>query len=183
MKITREKIDKISAEGRASGVDVRLRDVGYYILEKAFDNSEIAYRMIFDQTALAEEVRVYREGAVQVFVRNWFSKNLNVESVSDDLSFAENKQALIDMLNEITQLAKDGDIPHKDAMKMKADIRVKLNDKFQIQNSEADAIVVVPAKYNYVCPHTNRECYQMTAEYAKKTFNLIDAPDSQSSAE
>ena len=101
MKITREKIDKISAEGRASGVDVRLRDVGYYILEKAFDNSEIAYRMIFDQTALAEEVRVYREGAVQVFVRNWFSKK--IKELEAQLLAAEVKDEVYDRMIEIAE--------------------------------------------------------------------------------
>lgn len=176
MKITKEKIEKILNEAKGKGVDVRLRDIGYYALNKAFGNPELSYKMIFNQNGAMSDAVEYESGKPYLFVREWFGNSSSAESISTDLTFTENKQALIDMLNEITELAKSGEIPQKDAMKIKADIRVKLNDKFQVQESAGETIVVVPAKYDFICPHTSRECYQMTAEYAKKEFHLIDDP-------
>lgn len=177
MKITKEKIDRVSQEAKMKGVDVRLRDIGYYVIAKVFDSVELAYRMVFETNATDTQISAYDGGATQTFVKDWFKRESTVDGLNDDLTFTENRQALIDMLNEITELAQAGEIPQKDAMKMKTDIRVKLTDKFQIQDSGGETIVVVPPKFDFVCPHTSRECYQMNAEYAKRRFHLIDDPD------
>ena len=70
----------------------------------------------------------------------------------------ENKQRLIDMLDEIEQGRLRGEISFKDAMALQRDIRVKLNDKFEMEKSDKERrVIVIPAKHLYVCPHTNRE--------------------------
>ena len=65
----------------------------------------------------------------------------------------------------------------KDAIKIEADIRVKLNDKFNIEEEEGQKrIIVVPQKHDIICKFTNRECSAMPSKEAcMKYYNLIDA--------
>ena len=89
----------------------------------------------------------------------------------------ENKQRLIDMLDEIDQGRLRGEISFKDAMALQRDIRVKLNDKFEMEKSDKERrVIVVPAKHLFVCPHTNRECSNMPPkEVCMKYYNLVEA--------
>lgn len=111
-------------------------------------------------------------------MRQWASQyiKVNYDELASELSFEENKGALIKMLDEIKDLELTGDIEHKDAIKMAADIRVKLNDKFSVQDDEKGQIVVVPPKFNGVCPRFHVECYEQTKEWAMSNFHLIPDP-------
>lgn len=43
---------------------------------------------------------------------------------------------------------------------METDIRTRLNDKFgAAEDKEIDCVVVTEPKYNYICPHTRKECF------------------------
>jgi intein/homing endonuclease len=92
----------------------------------------------------------------------------------DGISKAENKADLIKLLKEV-QIAKERkEIEVKDALKIEADIRVKLNDKFDMEEEEGQKrIIVVPQKHDLLCPHTHRECtYMPTKEACMKHYNL-----------
>lgn len=175
MKITFDRIKKITEDGRSQNLDIRVRDIAFHVLEKTFGDAEIAYRTIFDAMAGPDDVEFYKSGEVQKFIQLWM-RQYNAQAISDSLTFAENKAALIDMLNEIDDQVAAKEIAYKDALKMKADIRIKLQDKFAVTDEDKGTIVVVPPKYNKICPHTQRECYEMTAEYAMQQFHLIPDP-------
>ena len=68
----------------------------------------------------------------------------------------------------------DGLVDPKDGLKIMADIRVKLNDKFKVESKQQDRMIVVERKFNFVCPATRKECYQLDKEYAMKKWNLIE---------
>lgn len=88
----------------------------------------------------------------------------------------ENKAELIKMLDEIDAALQRKEIQFKDAMALKRDIRVKLNDKFEMEESTKEKrIIVVPQKHDYVCPHTNRECTKMPSKEAcMEYYGLIE---------
>lgn len=178
MEFSLEKIKQISDDSRAKGVIVKVRDVAYYVLKDAFGDPLTAYRAVIEPTADAVEVTKYENGMVAKFVAEWAGQYVDVdyEELAQELTFEENKAALVKMLADINRLEKNGDIDHKDAIKMAADIRVKLNDKFAVQDDNKSQIVMVPPKYNKICPHTQRECYEQTKEYAMAQFHLIPDP-------
>ena len=103
--------------------------------------------------------------------------NLEDGTISvDDITFEENKQGLIKLLNQITKAKADGIMDTKDAFKLETDIRVKLNDKFDTaESTENKHIIVVPSKHDIICPHTNYECtFMPTKEACMKYYNIKD---------
>ena len=88
----------------------------------------------------------------------------------------ENKAELIKMLDDIDDALQKKQIAFKDAMSLKRDIRVKLNDKFEMEESTKEKrIIIVPQKHDYVCPHTNRECSKMPSKEAcMEYYGLIE---------
>lgn len=58
--------------------------------------------------------------------------------------------------------------------KTEADLRSKLNDKFGASEKSSEQYIIVQKKFDFVCPHTRRECYQMDKEDAMKKWNLIE---------
>ena len=55
-----------------------------------------------------------------------------------------------------------------------ADIRVKLNDKFKVESKQLDRMIVIEKKFDFVCPHTRHECYQLDKEEAMRRWNLVE---------
>ena len=178
MEFSLAKIKQITDDAALKGVPVKVKDIAFYILREAFGDSLVAYRACIDQMADQSIVSTYENGYVQNFVRQWASQyiKVNYDELASELSFEENKGALIKMLDDIKGLELTGDIEHKDAIKMAADIRVKLNDKFSVQDDEKGQIVVVPPKFNGVCPRFHVECYEQTKEWAMSNFHLIPDP-------
>ena len=60
-------------------------------------------------------------------------------------------------------------------MKIEADLRVKLNDKFNVQSDTKEQLVVVRQKFDAVCS-CGREVSRrpMTKEEAMEMYNLIE---------
>lgn len=84
-----------------------------------------------------------------------------------DISREENKAELIKLLAEIDDAMATGVVSKKDGLKMQTDIRVKLNDKFEMEAAGGQKrIIVVPQKHDMICPHTNKECTQMPTKEA-----------------
>ena len=105
-----------------------------------------------------------------------------IGSVNEELITREqNKTELIRLLKEIKTLAESKKIDAKDAVKMEADIRVKLNDKFEMEESLSQKrIIIVPQKHDIICPHTNRECTSMpTKEACMKYYGLKDGDEAK----
>lgn len=96
---------------------------------------------------------------------------------SEGVSKEQNKEALIKMIPQINAAMEDGSIEPDKGLKMIADIRVKLNDKFEMEESaEKKRIIIVPAKHDIICTFTHRECSRMPSrEACKEYYNLVDA--------
>ena len=63
------------------------------------------------------------------------------------------------------------------ASKVVLDARVKLNDKFNIEEAEGQKrIIIVPQKHDIICKWTQRGCSSMPSKEAcMKYYKLIDA--------
>lgn len=68
-------------------------------------------------------------------------------------------------------------IEPKDGMKMMTDIRLKLNDKFNIKEAQVEQRIIVQPKFNHICETTRKECWLMTEDWAKRKYHLIKDPN------
>jgi hypothetical protein len=93
-----------------------------------------------------------------------------------DISAEENKDAIIKRLGELKEMYDNKEISAKDYVKLDLEARVKLADKFDVVEESKQSVYILPPTYNMVCPHTHRECFQMTKDYAIEHFDLIEKP-------
>ena len=79
------------------------------------------------------------------------------------------------MIKKTQDAVAAGEIETKDALKIEADLRVKLNDKFNVQSDTKEQLVVVRQKFDAVCS-CGREVSRrpMTKEEAMEMYNLIE---------
>ena len=103
-----------------------------------------------------------------------YIRSVSTDDDSGEITFEENKKEMERLLAKTQQAMDDGLVDPKDALKIMADIRVKLNDKFKVESKKQDRMIVVERKFSFVCPHTRRECYQLDKEFAMKKWNLIE---------
>lgn len=195
------KLEKIIEEAKKRSYDVRVRDVGYAVLVAGLGDENLAHKLIFGDDG---NEATYRELPHIKYLVNYLKaedlkKNESKEAediaklitqskgkkqVNNDgsMTFEENREGIETQLREIVELKKEAMDDEKDAdlktlallQKTEADLRVKLNDKFGAAEKTAEQYIIVQKKFDFVCPHTRRECYQMTKEDAMKKWNLIE---------
>lgn len=181
---------KIISDCKESGYEVKVRDVMFCLLKNVVEDSDVIYNSLFGKTDEAKCITDYEKSKPIKFLDKYINANYNNTKQTDtdntkkkkiseeDISFEENKAELIKMLKDIDDAMNDGQIEVKDAMKMKVDIRTKLNDKFGAsEKSDEQRIVVVPPKFNHICEKTRTECWLQTKEYAMEHWGLIEDPN------
>lgn len=153
---------------KTEGIEARVRDVAYLVMCDSFVDKGLAAKVAYQEdekpsnkvlSTLAERLKPFGIGAVT--------------TISKD----ENREELLKLLQRVQDAEREGAIDPKDAIKIEADIRVKLNDKFNIEEEEGQRrIIVVPQKHDIICKWTSRECSAMPSKEAcMKYYNLIDA--------
>ena len=92
----------------------------------------------------------------------------------DVLSFEENKLEMIKLIKETQIALENGDIETKDALKIQADLRTKLNSQFNVSDDSNGQYIVVNQKFNDICPYCGREVSAkiISKEEAKLIYNL-----------
>lgn len=182
-------IEKIINDCKESGYEIRVRDISYCLLCDSIEENEIVYNSLFEKCTDMKAISAYDKSKPIKFLKKYINANYPTCTANnakerkskptlDDITFEENKGELIKMLKDIDSAVENGDIEVKDAMKMKVDIRTKLNDKFgATEKTEEQRIVVVPHKCDLICPRTHTECWQWTKEDAMRNFNLIENPN------
>lgn len=170
-----EQIKKTIEHFKESGETIRVRDIAYTLLSKMFADSKTAYQCLFGTEGYDE----YADNEMRSKLEQYLSDAGYIRSVSTDddsgeITFEENKKEMERLLAKTQQAMDDGLVDPKDALKIMADIRVKLNDKFKVESKKQDRMIVVERKFSFVCPHTRRECYQLDKDFAMKKWNLIE---------
>lgn len=156
---------------KTEGIEARVRDVAYLVMCDSLDRSLAAKVAYQDDekpsgktlSALADRLKPFGIGAAT--------------TISKD----ENREQLLKEIAEMKDIAdrakatNDSDTYIK-ASKVVLDARVKLNDKFNIEEEQGQRrIIVVPQKHDIICKWTQRECSAMPSKEAcMKYYNLID---------
>lgn len=195
------KLEKIIEEAGKRSYDVRVRDVGYAVLVAGLGDENLAHKLIFGDDGneatyrelphikylvnyLKAEDLKKNESKEAEDITKLITKSKGKKQVNNDgsMTFEENREGIETQLREIVELKKEAMDGEKGAdlktlallQKTEADLRVKLNDKFGAAEKTAEQYIIVQKKFDFVCPHTRRECYQMTKEDAMKKWNLIE---------
>ncbi len=155
--IKKEDIKLVLDTVRVDWQNVDEKDIAFVILCDAIEDKSLAYRLAYkknekDPASFMSTPRFKRLiAALEPF---------GIGSVnSNTITKEENKGELLKLLESIDRMLSNKELEPKDAIKMQTDIRVKLNDKFEMEESQAQKrIIVVPSKHDIVCPQTNREC-------------------------
>lgn len=158
---------------KTEGIEVRVRDVAYLVLCDSFADKDIAEKVAYQEdgkpsrktlSILAEKLKPFGIGA------------------SATISKDENREALLNEIADMKKIADEAkEANDKDtfikASKVVLDARVKLNDKFNIEEAEGQKrIIIVPQKHDIICKWTQRECSSMPSKEAcMKYYKLIDA--------
>ena len=182
MNISIEDIKKIIEDASKKGFKIGVRDIAFVVLLDAFENEDIAYKCLFGSESgfMQEYASVYaRTGAVE-YIKDYIdilSTNNGSRSKKqdvDDITFDENKSYMIKLKKDTEEAMANGEIEKKDALKILADISVKLNDKFNVKDANEDRqVVIVQNKFNAIC-ECGREIYVPTKEEMMKKYNLIE---------
>lgn len=161
-------IDSVRNEGH----DVGMQDLAFLLL-RGFVPVGVAYGMAFQRYAVSRGKDIGKEAAAycatpKVKALDAVLRTFGIGTTAGiDISKAENKSDLIRLLKELQDAKANGEIETKDALKIEADIRVKLNDKFSMDEDDGPRrILVVPQKHDIVCPHTHMECTYMPTKKA-----------------
>jgi hypothetical protein len=181
-------IRKIINDLKGLGHDITVRDISYAILLNNFENGVVAYKSIYNENAEDIEADKFEKSLKIFALRSYLKSNvlkkekspkkekIDINALSSDITFEENKAALIAMLGEIQQAIQEKKIDLKDGLKMQTDIRIKINDKFGVSEQTEQQYIIVEPKFNFICPHTRKECYVYTKEDLMKKYNLIEGP-------
>lgn len=182
MNISIEDIKKIIEDASKKGFKIGVRDIAFVVLLDVFENEDIAYKCLFGSESgfMQEYASVYaRTGAVE-YIKDYIdilSTNNGSRSKKqdvDDITFDENKSYMIKLKKDTEEAMANGEIEKKDALKILADISVKLNDKFNVKDANEDRqVVIVQNKFNAIC-ECGREIYVPTKEEMMKKYNLVE---------
>lgn len=179
--MTEEQVNKTISDCASSGFgDITIKDVSFFLLKRDFKNAEMAFDVIYGDD-ITMSLKEYESREDIQFLRNYMNSNFNdkdqtsnVKNKFIDITFEENKEALIKYLNEVEEAQDEGLIKLSDALKIKTDIRIKLNDKFNISDQSDQHYIIVQQKFNDICPYCNHEIAIPTKEELMKKYNLIE---------
>ena len=169
-----DDIKKIKAALSKEWVGISTRDIAYGVLLSFFEASN-ASSVIYGARH-AGGAALAKSGKVAALRKCLLEYGIGRQIDDKTISREENRSELIAMIDEIRSGMTSGKVKSEAGLNMIKDIRVKLNDKFEIEASGANKrIIVVPQKRDIICPHTSRECtYMPTKEACKRYYKLTE---------
>lgn len=170
-----EQIKKTIEHFKEICYTIRVRDIAYTLLSKMFADNKTAYQCLFGTEGYDD----YSDDEMRDKLEQYLSDEGYIKSISTDadtggITFEQNRREMEILLEKTQQAMEDGLVDPKDALKIMADIRVKLNDKFKVESKQQDRMIVVERKFDYICPKNHVECYQLDKEFAMSKWNLIE---------
>lgn len=191
--IALDQINKIVADCSKMGHDVKVRDISYVLLMQFYSDSSTAYKTLFDKDANKNTVDNYDRSRAIKFLKTYIESNfLNEKEAKgkkvsvttpekmDSISFDENRRGMESDIRAIEEMLSDGSILDSkeiaSLIKTKADLRVKLNDKFGASDKTEQQIVQVICKYNSICS-CGKEIFIPTRAQLINEYNLMQDPN------
>jgi len=185
--ITKKQVKECKVEAKKNGFQIGDTDIAYITMCKAFEDKRMIYALLFRGCKHLPQVE-YDMSEKIIYLRNYISAlirsnkqskaaTVDANSISDAISFEENREGMERLLTKIKELYASGEIDADKAIKLEMDARAKLNDKFNIKESNVEQRIIVQPKFNHICDYTQKECWLQTKEYAKEHWHLIDDPN------
>ena len=155
---------------------IRVRDIAYILLSHMFDDSKTAYKCLFgNEDGFVKYVGDEMREKLEAYMTDMgYIRSMSTDDYTGGISFEENKGQMVAMISRIEKDMTDGMVDRKDGYSLIKDIRTKLNDKFKVEAKKQDRMIIVEKKFDFVCPYTRHECYQLDKEDAMKKWNLIE---------
>lgn len=172
-----EQIKKTIEHFKEQGDNVRVRDIAFALLSRMFSDPKTAYQCLFNGDTDGYDKYAadsLRESVAEYLDFEGFTRSFSTDTETGGITFEENKREMERMLDEIRKDMRDGVVDRKDGYARMESIRTKLNDKFNVERQQKERQIIVEKKFDFVCPHTRRECYQLDKEFAMKKWNLIE---------
>lgn len=184
--ITNGQIRQTILNCKKEGHVVGLRDIAYVLLCKHIEEPAMAYRILFglDKDFSPEYGNTYDQTSAISYLKSYIDINLDEgvhkkREMSDDISFEENKAEMIKLIEEAKQAREDGTMKTSDSLKIQSDLRVKLNDKFNVADETQEQMIIVNTKYNDICPRCGVEISRrpITKLEAMEMYDLVEKED------
>lgn len=172
-----EQIKRTIEHFKEQGDNVRVRDIAFALLSRMFADPRTAYQCLFGGDT--EGYESYSSDSLRDSVSEYlefegFIRSFSTDADTGGITFEENKREMERMLEEIRQDMRDGIVDRKDGYARMESIRTKLNDKFKVEKQQKERQIIVEKRFDFVCPYTRRECYQLDKEFAMKKWDLIE---------
>lgn len=181
MELSIEKVGEILTKASELGLNLKVKDISYILLNRYFEDKSYAYRVCFgaDVDYSAKAIEEYESGDGYKYLKtilNNIREGGFPSRYAEDITFEENKAYMLKLKKDTEEAMDRGELEAKDGLKILADLSVKLNDKFSVQAEVKDQMVVVNAKYDDVCSYCSHEVARrpMTKEEAMKEYNLVE---------
>lgn len=157
------------------GANVRVRDIAFTLLSKMFADGKTAYQCLFGADGYDEYMADgMRDKLAQYMTDAGYIRCLSTDDGTGGISFEENRREMERLLAQTQQALDNGLIEAKDGLKIMADIRVKLTDKFKVESQKRDRMIIVEKKFSGICEYCHHEIYVPTIEELKEKYNLIE---------
>lgn len=171
----KEQIQSTIEDFRTKGKNIRVRDIAYTLLSKMFSDNNIAYQCLFGSDGYEAYIADDMRAELEAYMTDMgYIRNMNADSDTGGISFEENRREMERLLAQTQQALDNGLIEAKDGLKIMADIRVKLTDKFKVESQKRDRMIIVEKKFSGICEYCHHEIYVPTIEELKEKYNLIE---------
>lgn len=170
-----EQIKRTIEHFKGIGETIRVRDIAYTLLSKMFADSKTAYQCLFGSEGYDDYADDEMRGKLEQYMTDeGYIKSMSTDADTGGITFEQNRREMEILLEKTQQAMDDGLVDPKDALKIMADIRVKLNDKFKVESKQQARYIVVQKRYNNVCPHCNREIYIPSKQDLMEEYGLTE---------
>ena len=183
--ITKEQIKECIDFCSEQGYFIDESDIAFLLVNREFRDVYMSYELTKSKGMPSDYVDSYSSSDKIACLRQYMNEHwakrkesvINTESIEGAITFEENRDALIKYLGEIQKLMNEKKIDPKDGMKMMTDIRLKLNDKFNIKEAQVEQRIVVQPKFSHICEYTRKECWLQSEQFAMQHWHLIKDPN------
>ena len=170
--MTNEEIKETIEYFRKQGQQIRVRDIAFVLLSKIFESDVTAYQCLFGNEGYDEYISSPLRKDIESYLKLQ-GRIKSQKSSESELSFEENKREMQGLIDRFEEGMENGTIDPAIGLAKIADIRVKLNDKFNVQEEQQERVIQVLKKFNAVCD-CGREIYVPTKEELMEEYNLIE---------
>ena len=169
--MTNEDIRETIERFKKDGTQIRVRDIAFCLLAEMFETDATAYQCLFGNEGYEDYVSSPTRKKVREYLH--LQRWLPNERTESELSFEENRKEMQGLIDRFEEGMASGLIEPATGLAKIADIRVKLNDKFNIQEEQQERVIQVLRKFNAVC-ECGREIYKPTKQELMEEYDLIE---------